>query len=97
MTREYRPASREERKYVKEILLTKNWNCGGSHCQETRKDEKEIFSEVRVLATSHDSNAILCKACFNHEIAWRKQENKTRPVYARFEILTWESLEVYST
>jgi len=90
--RNYRPPTREERKYVNEVILTKNWNCGGAHCQETSQVN---FSQVRVLPTSQDSNAILCHACFNHEIAWRKQENKTRPEYARFELPTWESLEVY--
>lgn len=54
--------------------------------------------EVRVLATSEMSNAILCRQCFEKEIAWRKSRNTSRlnPVCEKFELPTWDSLEVYA-
>jgi hypothetical protein len=65
-----------------------NWNCDGSgpHCA----------GEVRVLPTGGDSNLILCKNCFNHEIAYREDRNKDLSKDARFKLPTWESLRVYA-
>ena len=52
--------------------------------------------EVRVLPTGGDSNGILCKLCFNREIAFRKERNRTLGEDYKFKIPKWETLEVYS-
>jgi hypothetical protein len=60
--------------------------CDGGCCVTTD-------GEVRVLPLDEGSNLILCRACFEHEMAFRRDENKRVPVL--YEILAWESLKVY--
>lgn len=67
--------------------MNQNPDCGGSHCAQPT-------GEVRVLPTSRDSNAILCRPCFEHEMAWRRQEN-LRPVVHLYKLPAWDSLAVY--
>ncbi len=62
--------------------------CGGAHCNVPD-------GEVRVLPTGGDSNAILCRACFQHEIRWRRGENLRRGADNQFPLPTWEELKVY--
>lgn len=74
----------------------KNPNCDNEHCREPH-------GEIRVLPTgpkdpiSGDgcSNALLCRACFDHEIRWRKERNSE--VWKPFDLPTWESLRIYET
>jgi hypothetical protein len=59
-------------------------------------------NEVRVLPhnnTPLHGNDILCRACFNREIAYRRERNQSRlhPLAddAKFDLPNWEDLEVY--
>ena len=54
-----------------------------------------LGGEVRVLPTGGDSNAILCRLCFNREIAWRKERNRELAKDCAFKLPTWDSLKVY--
>lgn len=69
-----------------------NPNCDGAHCTSS-------VGEVRLLPTSKPcrSNAILCRACYSHEIRWRKERNRELGTSAQFDLPTWESLELYTT
>lgn len=69
-------------------MPNKNNMCDGSHC--LRSD-----GEVRVLATSKSSNAILCNACFHFEIGYRKGRNKDLGSAFQFKLPDWEDLKVY--
>lgn len=64
-----------------------NNNCGGpGPCD---------MGEVRVLPTGGDSNAILCRRCFNCEIAFRQVRNRDLAKDSQFKLPTWGSLKVY--
>ena len=65
-----------------------NPNCDGAHCRFSKGD-------VRVLPTGGDSNIILCRGCYEHEIRWRKERNQKLSRYDRFLLPTWQSLRVY--
>lgn len=55
--------------------------------------------EVRVLPlgrTVGGSNLILCRLCFDREIDWRRKRNWDLAVSARFDLPTWNSLEIYA-
>lgn len=66
----------------------KNPNCDNDKCTSET-------GEVRVLPTGGDSNAILCHACFNHEISFRKERNRDLSQDCRFRLPSWDSLKVY--
>ena len=58
-------------------------------------------TEVRVLPHSKlplHGNDILCRACFNREIAYRRERNQSRlhPVAAPFDLPNWEDLEIFA-
>lgn len=65
-----------------------NPNCDGSdeHCRGSL--------EVRTLPLGGGANLIVCRACFDHEMAWRKAENQ-RGVAQSWDIPDWDSLMVY--
>lgn len=69
-------------------MMAKNWNCDNDKC-------KEAHGEVRVLPTGGDGNIILCRACYVHEMAYRRDRNKSLGKFARFALPEWEELEVY--
>jgi hypothetical protein len=53
-----------------------------------------VPGEVRVLPTGSESNAILCRACFDNEVDWRKDQND--PLNGGpFETPAWGDLKVY--
>lgn len=62
-----------------------NPNCDGAHCRSQE-------GEVRVLPYGGGGNLILCKSCFDFELAWRKGENRRS---RNFELPTWKSLDIY--
>jgi len=70
----------------------KNPNCDNDKCRVPH-------SEVRVLPTGgrgdNQSNLILCQACFEHEIRFRVQRNRELAKDCRFDLPSWESLEIY--
>lgn len=65
-----------------------NVDCGGSRCVKKS-------GEVRVLPLSSMSNQIFCQACFDHEIKWRREENKRLSKHAQYALPRWADLEVY--
>jgi hypothetical protein len=66
----------------------RNPECGGAHCTKDK-------GEVRLLPTGEGSNAILCHACYRHEISYRRERNRSLGEFAKFSLPPWESLEVY--
>lgn len=66
-----------------------NNNCDGSGpCSP-------VNQQVRVLPTGGDSNAILCFACYNREISYRRERNKELSKDCQFALPKWEDLKVY--
>lgn len=73
-------------------MKASNPNCNGEHCVN-------ITGEVRLLPLGKQpdhGNLILCRTCFNHEIAWRKQRNLELADSAAFSLPKWEDLKVYN-
>jgi len=66
----------------------KNPNCENDKCMSAT-------GEVRVLPTGADSNAILCWACYKHEMAFRRDRNRELSPDCRFDLPDWSSLKVY--
>jgi hypothetical protein len=66
-----------------------NPNCDGAHC--TLPD-----GEVRKLPTGGGANLILCHACFDHEIAYRRERNRELGQDAQFDLPLWSQLETYA-
>lgn len=64
-----------------------NPNCDGSGPHKA--------GEVRVLPTGGDSNGILCFACFNREMIFRRQRNFELSEDCKFAIPKWASLKIY--
>lgn len=64
-----------------------NPNCDGAG--------PHVVAEVRVLPYDGDGNLILCRACFAREIAWRIGRNLELAPAARYDLPSWDSLEVY--
>ncbi len=61
--------------------------CDGDRCRSN-------VGEVRVLPTGGGGNLIVCRACFDHEIDFRRTRNKELGREA-FEIPRWHDLQVY--
>lgn len=72
------------------MTTTQNPHCDGSHCRAST-------GEVRVLPTGGDSNAILCRACYENEIRFRRERNASvlHPVSTPFDLPAWETLKPY--
>jgi len=68
-----------------------NPNCDGDKCVPL-----PVAACVRVLPTGGGSNLILCRACFDHEIRFRRERNRELGDFARFELPAWESLTIYN-
>ncbi len=67
----------------------KNPNCDNDKCLSSN-------GEVRVLPSGGDSNLILCRSCFRHEINYRIQRNKELGKDCQFALATWNSLKIYA-
>jgi hypothetical protein len=67
---------------------SKNWNCDGDLCTSPS-------GEVRRLPLGGNSAVIVCKACYFHEINYRRERNEELSGSARFDLPRWDSLEVY--
>lgn len=68
--------------------LHHNPNCDGSHCSRPQ-------GEVRLLPTGGGGNLIVCRACFEHEMRWRRDRNRELADDCKFDLPAWESLKVY--
>ena len=66
--------------------MIKNYKCEGTHCISAN-------SEVRWLRTGNDSNAILCRPCFNHEMDFRRERNLELHPDCAFPIPRWQDLK----
>jgi hypothetical protein len=64
-----------------------NNNCDGNG--------PHVSGEVRMLPTGGGGNAILCRACFRREMAYRFDRNLTLGLSEKFAIPDWSSLEIY--
>lgn len=63
----------------------KNWNCENDKCRDPK-------GEVRLLPSGGGANSILCRPCFNHEIAFRKGRIAEG---VPFDLPEWGALKVY--
>lgn len=57
-----------------------------------------VVSEVRVLplgSNPHHGNLILCRACFEREIAFRRERNRELARANWFALPAWDSLAKY--
>ena len=68
-------------------METRNNNCDGSNCKFNAGVVKYIPLE--------DGNLILCKSCYQHEMAWRHMRNKELSKENRFDMPKWSKLETY--
>lgn len=69
-----------------------NWDCGGSG--------PHTPGEVRKLPHGkepHHGNSILCRACWQKEIKFRRERNRELEAFAQFDLPRWEDAEVYNT
>jgi hypothetical protein len=66
-----------------------NFNCDGSG--------PHTDGQVRVMAISSHGNLILCRACWNRELAWRKQRNRELEAFAQFELPAFDAAKVYES
>lgn len=70
-------------------MSTKNPNCDKDRCISSTGD-------TRKLPTGKDgSNMIVCLPCFNHEIQWRRYQNKDLDADCQYPIPKWDDLEIY--
>lgn len=67
-----------------------NPNCTGSRCQFKNGEVRLLGQRVGIVI---DSYMILCRECFDFEILWRKQRNKSLLI-KKYELPTWEELKV---
>lgn len=68
----------------------KNPNCDNDKCWQEH-------GEIRFLPLGGDGNALLCRTCFNHEMAYRKARAEETKCPENFLILRWEDLDIYET
>jgi hypothetical protein len=71
--------------------MNHNPNCDGGNCSRAE-------GEVRVLPhtkSPNHGNSILCKSCYYHEIAHRRDRNMGLETFAKYDLPDWESLTVY--
>lgn len=70
-----------------------NPNCDGDQCTLS-------IGQVRVLPIGGgDGNAILCKACYSHEMKFRRERNrelKRQNTGSSFDLPKWEDLKIYA-
>ena len=67
---------------------TQNPNGDGDKC---RKES----GEVRLLPLGGGANGILCRACYEYEMAYRGDRNAELSKGCQFDLPAWESLKVY--
>jgi hypothetical protein len=67
----------------------KNNNCDNDKCTDSK-------GEVRVLPTGGEGNAILCRACFRHELRFRMERNRELCPENQFDLPSWQDLKVYA-
>lgn len=63
-------------------------NCDGSG--------PHVAGDVRKLPTGGSSNAILCRKCYDREIAYRRDRNQDLDPASAFLLPSWEGLAIYN-
>jgi len=53
--------------------------------------------DVRVMPTGGDGNLILCRQCWENELAYRRDRNRSLGAFAQFDIIAWNDAKVYET
>lgn len=83
--------SRDERPHKnrskRNMTLFKNNNCDNDKCVDPN-------SEVRLLPTGGDGNMIVCQACYEHEMSFRRQQN-AGSTHKLYHTPKWEDLTIY--
>jgi hypothetical protein len=69
--------------------MPRNSNCDYDNCTDAT-------GQVRLLPIGGGGNAILCYACYCHEIEWRQERNKELDGAGRFDIPDWTDLKIYA-
>lgn len=64
-----------------------NPNCDGDKCRANT-------GEVRVMSIGGGGNLILCRACWENELSFRRERN--RVVCYPFDLPAWEFSKVYA-
>ena len=64
-------------------------NCDGSG--------PHASGDVKLLPTGGDSNAILCRQCWENELAYRRDRNRSLGVFAQFDLPSWQDANPYDT
>lgn len=67
----------------------KNPNCDNDKCVNAT-------GQVRVLPIGGGGNLIVCQACFNHEMNYRKEVNQKHKISNEFDIVVWNDLKIYA-
>ena len=52
--------------------------------------------DVRVMPTGGGGNLILCRACWNRELIYRRERNRELADWARFDLPIWEQATIYT-
>lgn len=71
-----------------QMTKNQNPNCDGANCKFSR-------GQVKVLPSGGDSNSILCRACFDFEMDYRRERNKELSKESQFDLPKWEDLKNY--
>lgn len=69
-----------------------NYNCDGQGFGNCTGEH----SQVRSLPLGGGANVIVCHSHYNNEINFRKIRNNYLDNSAKFDLPSWESLEVYT-
>ena len=64
-------------------------NCDGSG--------PHTLGSVRVMPTGGEGNLILCRQCWENELAYRRDRNRSLGVFAQFALIAWNDAKVYET
>jgi hypothetical protein len=70
------------------FLMRRNPNCDNDKCELSR-------GQVRVMPSGGDSNLILCRACWEYELLFRRDQNKELAEDCQFDLPTWKGARVY--
>ena len=75
----------EDRRYWIEESEQNNCDGSGPH----------MLGEVHVMPTGGDGNLILCRQCWENELAYRRDRNRSLGVFAQFDTPAWNDAKVY--
>ncbi len=53
--------------------------------------------EVRIMPSGGDSNLILCRRCWQHELFYRQDRNRYLGAGMQYKLPAWETAKVYES